>query len=66
MMKVTKSTFNEIASNRRKNLSAKKPMVQKMNRDGSWGKPFVFFYGTAEDAVEKLEAMNPGKKFRLA
>lgn len=66
MMKVTKTTFNQLAAIRREKCLATKPMVQMMKKDGTWGKPFVYRFGTAENAVERLESMNPGKKFRLA
>lgn len=65
MMRVTNSTFGMIAANRRAARLEKAPWVQRLKKDGTWGKPFVVEFGNPETVVESLERLNPGHKYKL-
>lgn len=68
MMRVTNTTFNMIAANRRQ---AHKDVifVQRLKKDGEWGKPLeAQRYGkeTDDEIVERLNCNNPNSIFRIA
>lgn len=67
MMKVTKTTFGMIAANRRE-ANKDVVLVQRMKKDGTWGKAMEsqrFGKETDEQVVERL-IKNNGVQFRLA
>ncbi len=66
MMKVTNKTFGMIAANHRAEVLRKAPKVQRLLKNGTWGKPFTVEFGNRETIVESLEKMNPGHKYKLA
>ena len=66
MMKVTKNTFNEIAANRHKEKMEKAPKVQRLLKNGTWGKPYPVLYCGKQDPAEYMMSINPGKTFRNA
>lgn len=69
MKRVTNTTFNILADNRRKaNKVSRMVKIQCMKKDGTWGKAVEYTrYGneTDEQVVERL-IKNNGKAFRLA